>query len=124
MRDSVPDANQPKAKLPQFSHRGRAALVLPPHLSMEECIGVCMTVLGLTRAESVVALHLAVEQTPKKAANRIGCANGTFRSHTRAILLKVAAASSIGIAATVVAVLWSTGAMHATAANKKATQPD
>ena len=81
--------------------------VLPPHLTMEECVGVCMAVLGTTRAESVAALHLVLEQTPKKAACRIGCAYGTFRSHTRAILLKINATSSIGIATKVVAVLWS-----------------
>ena len=67
---------------------------------------VCMAALGLTRAESVVAIQLALEQTPKRAANRIGCAYGTLRSHTRAILLKTTVSSSIGIATRVVAVLW------------------
>lgn len=86
--------------------RDRANDALPPELSWEDCVRLCMTSLGLTRAESVAALTLVLEQTPKLATARIGCAYGTFRAHTRAILLKLSVASSIGIVVRVLSVLW------------------
>lgn len=81
--------------------------LFPPGFTLEAGIALCMNQLGLTRAESVVAVLLVEEHSPTRVMERLGSKPGTVRSHLRSIMTKLGVGSSVGVVAVVLARLWA-----------------
>lgn len=78
----------------------------PPGFTPNIGIAICVAALGLTRAQSVVALELVRVQSPQRVILRLGCAAGTVKSHLSAIIARLGVSNGAGVVGVVVATMW------------------